>query len=166
MGDIKKRQLIERVLETSEKAFLEMTPVMSPEWLNLDLTMSQHRVLYILFLNGSVRMSVIASYLGVTLPTVTGVMDHLVERGMVLRRDQPGDRRVVLCSLSEKGQELMSRMWRLYQDQHRDMLRELDIRQLQLLNDAIELVLQTQLTMKSKLQRRQSVTSESRAETS
>jgi len=157
MEDIEKRHLIERVLETSEKAFLEMTPVMSSEWLDLDLTMSQHRVLYILFLNGSVRMSVIASYLGVSLPAVTGVVDHLVEQGMVVRLDQPGDRRVVLCALSDKGQKLMSRMWRLYKDQHREMLKELDLRQLQQLNDAIELVLQTQLAMKLKVQRRQSL---------
>ena len=157
MEDVNKEQLIEQVLETSEKTFLEMTPLMSQEWLKLGLTMSQLRVLSILSQNGSVRMGVIASDLGVSLPSVTGVVDHLVEQGMVLRRDQPGDRRVVLCSLSEKGQKLMSRMWRLYKDQHREMLKELDLQQLQQLNDAIELVLQTQLAMKLKVQRRQSL---------
>ena len=157
MEDVNKELLIERVLETSEKAFLKMTPLMSQEWLNLSLTMSQLRVLSILSNNESVRMSVIASDLGVSLPAVTGVVDNLVEQGMVVRLDQPGDRRVVLCALSEKGQKLMSRMWRVYQDQHREMLNELDIYQLQLLNAAIELVMQTQLAMKSKLQRRQNL---------
>ncbi len=56
-------------------------------------------------------MSELASGLGVTLATATGVVDRLVEKRYVAREGLPGDRRVVLCRLSDEGQEFMKALW-------------------------------------------------------
>ena len=103
----KKEELIEHILQLGEKAFRELIPILPTEWLQLDLTMPQLKVVLLLFLNGPARMSDIASALDVSLATATGVVDRLVERDIVVRESQPEDRRVVLCRLSEKGQKMI-----------------------------------------------------------
>ena len=150
--DIKKGELVEQILQISEKALREVLHLLSREWLQLDLTMPQLKVVSIISSNGPLCMSVIAADLGVSLAAVTGVVDRLVERGIVLRQGQPGDRRVVLCALSEKGQELIDGLWRSYQGQQRNMLKALDFRQLQAHYIALEVVLQTELAEKEAMQ--------------
>jgi len=151
--DVKKGELIEHILQLSAETVRGLAPLVSHEWLQLDLTMPQLKVMFILFLSGSARMGVIASELGVNLGTATGVVDRLVERGLVLRESQPGDRRVVLCSLSDKGQELMGGLWRLSQVQQREVLGAMELLQLQSLNDALEVVLQAERSAKETLKR-------------
>jgi DNA-binding MarR family transcriptional regulator len=151
--NVSKRKLIEHVLQLSEKTFRELIPLVSKEWLQLDLTMPQLKVVLILVLNGSARMSAIASQLGVSLATATGVVDRLVEQGIVLRHDQPGDRRVVLCSLSDKGQKLIGGLWRLHQEEEREMLEAMKLHQLQSLKQALEVILQAELVMNEARQR-------------
>lgn len=56
-------------------------------------------------------MSELASGLGVTLATATGVVDRLVEKGYVMREGLPGDRRVVICRLSTDGEDFMKGLW-------------------------------------------------------
>jgi DNA-binding MarR family transcriptional regulator len=87
-------------------------------------------------------MSVIASALAVSLATATGVVDRLVERGLVIREGAPDDRRVVLCRLSDKGQELISGLWQLSRNQFGDLMRVLAPSQLMLITKALEALIQ------------------------
>jgi len=137
----KQEELIERILQLGEKAFRELIPILPTEWLQLDLTMSQLKVVLLLFMTGSVRMSDIASALGVSLATATGVVDRLVERDIVLRESQPEDRRVVLCHLSEKGQKLIGGLWQLARDRAKELLEVAAHSQLQLITEALEALL-------------------------
>jgi len=137
----KQEELIERILQLGEKAFRELIPILPTEWLQLDLTMSQLKVVLLLFMTGSVRMSDIASALGVSLATATGVVDRLVERDIVLRESQPEDRRVVLCRLSEKGQKLIGGLWQLARDRAKELLEVAAPSQLQLITKALEALL-------------------------
>jgi len=50
---------------------------------------------------------------------------------MVVRRNDPQDRRLVICDLSAKGQEMMSSMWTLGQQQLERLLDGLSIEELQ-----------------------------------
>jgi len=70
-----------------------------------ELTMPQCRaVLYLQ--EGPAHMSRLAAGLGVALPSATGIVDRLVERGLVSREEDPEDRRVVLCCLTPGGQHM------------------------------------------------------------
>ena len=44
-------------------------------------------------------MGQLAASLAVTLSTVTGIVDRLVEHQMVVREEDPHDRRLVVCRL-------------------------------------------------------------------
>lgn len=137
-----KEELIENVLQLSDRAFQELLPILPKEWLHLDLTMPQLKVSLLLYMNGPSRMSEIASALGVSLATATGVVDRLVERDLVLREGQPDDRRVVLCRLSEKGEGLISGLWQLSRDRLGELMRALSPSQLLLITDALAAILQ------------------------
>ena len=137
----KQEELIENILELGEKAFRELFPILPTEWLQLELTMPQLKVVLLLFLNGPTRMSDIASALGVSLATATGVVDRLVERDIVVRESQPEDRRVVLCRLSEKGQKMIGGLWQLARDRTKELLQAAAPSQLQLITEALEALL-------------------------
>jgi DNA-binding MarR family transcriptional regulator len=101
-------QALQKKLEELEGAIV---PIVPQDWLLTDLTMPQLRVMLILWREGPARMSELASGLGVTLATATGVVDRLVEKGYIGREGLPGDRRVVICRLSGEGQEFMKALW-------------------------------------------------------
>lgn len=74
----------------------------------VDLTLSQYRVLSILG-EGREAASALAEKLAVSRPSVTGVVDGLVARGLV-RRDHGGeDRRRVDVDLTDAGRDLLVR---------------------------------------------------------
>ena len=101
-------QALQTKLEELEGA---IAPIIPHDWLTTDLTMPQLKVMMILWREGPARMSELASGLAVTLATATGVVDRLVEKGYVVREGLPGDRRVVICRLSQEGQEFMKALW-------------------------------------------------------
>jgi DNA-binding MarR family transcriptional regulator len=92
-------------------------PAQARDWVDVDLTMSQLKMMFVLSsamgpgdgTNG-LRVGEVARGLGVTLPTVTAVMDKLVERGLVRRDEDLIDRRQHVCRLTGDGQALLHRL--------------------------------------------------------
>lgn len=72
-----------------------------------DLTLSQYRVLGILG-DGREAASVLASKLAVSRPSITGVIDGLVARGLVTRDHDSLDRRRIGLGLTTEGERLMA----------------------------------------------------------
>ena len=79
-------------------------------WLSVELTMPQLKVLFRLNAQGPSKVGSLARALRVTLPTMTGILDRLVEHGLIRRDEDPGDRRVVISRLTDSGQELVDRL--------------------------------------------------------
>jgi len=141
MKESKEEEIIERILQLSDKAFHELIPMLPTEWLQLDLTMPQLKVVLLLFLNGPSRMSEIASALDVSLATASGVADRLVERNIVLRESLPDDRRVVLCRLSENGEKMIGGLWHLARERTRELLEMVEPTKLVLVIEVLEALL-------------------------
>ena len=137
-----KEEIIENILQLSDRAFRDLLPMLPKEWLHLHITMPQIKVMFLLFISGPSRMSLIASALAVSLATATGVVDRLVERNLVIREGAADDRRVVICRLSDKGQELISGLWQLSRNQFGDLMRVLAPTQLILIKKALEALIQ------------------------
>jgi len=145
-------ELLESTLLVAERAFRELFPILPKEWLSLDLTTPQLKVVLLLFVGGSTRMSVIASALGVSLATATGVVDRLVERGMVIRESDPDDRRVVLCRLSQKGEQTIIGLWQLAREHAKILLGAVERSKLPMVRDALQALLDAGETTRAKLQ--------------
>ncbi|MDP2952571.1 MAG: MarR family transcriptional regulator, partial [Chloroflexota bacterium] len=76
-------QLIAHILELEEKMEQALFyPLMPVEWLHAELTMSQLKTLLTLSTSGPARTGTLASALGVSLATTTGIVDRLVERDL------------------------------------------------------------------------------------
>src|SRR5215813_13628124 len=67
-----------------------------------ELTLAQYRVLA-LIAAGDERSSLLANRLAVAKPTITAVVDGLVDRGLLERASVHGDRRSIRLSLTKEG---------------------------------------------------------------
>lgn len=138
-----RQEQVEGLLKLAEQLFRQLLPKVPREWLEMDVTMPQLKTIMLLFLNGPMRMSILASDLGVTLATATGLVDRMVEKDIVVRQDDPDDRRVVLCSLSPIGQAMVSSLWESSKQKSRDLLESLDTKKLQVFGDVLKEMLKT-----------------------
>ena len=83
----------------------------APEaWLALNLTIGQLKSLFFIDFEGSTNFKKLATALGVTPPNVTGIIDHLVEQGLVSREENPEDRRMLLLKTTDKGKALLAKL--------------------------------------------------------
>jgi len=133
--------LVRHILKLAEDIYRAIKPGIPPEWLTSDLTVAQLRVLLILHTEGASRMSTIATSIGIALSTATGIVDNLVKKGLVIRRADPEDRRLVICSLSPEGQETINRLWTLGQFQMEKLLYGLSLEELKKADEVAEILL-------------------------
>ena len=83
-------------------------------------------------------MSDIAAQLEVTLPTATNLVDRLVDKQYVYREDDPTDRRVVLCHLSEHGEEALTQIWHSTRERCLELLQAMDSSKLEMFAEALQ----------------------------
>jgi DNA-binding MarR family transcriptional regulator len=85
----------------------------SQEVVELDVPIGQLKTLFMLWTAGKPQtMGQIAQALGVSLGSVTGLVDGLVERDLVRRDEDPADRRQKLARLTPTAQARLRRMER------------------------------------------------------
>jgi len=86
-------------------------------------------VLALLEEHEAIPMSHLADELDVALPNATGLVNRMEERGLVGRRDDPADRRVVLVELTPAGRRLIGEMESERQERMRRLFGQLDATQ-------------------------------------
>ena len=116
------REQKERILALAEDVFKMARMRVPRHWNRLNLTMPQLKVLLSLFVEGPLAGSSLARAVGVSLPTMNGVLNRLAQRGLILRHVDGTDRRRVLNGLSGRGRELMDRLWTSGLDWFADIL--------------------------------------------
>ena len=128
---LEREELVQQILKLSEDIYNSIPLDIPPEWLESDLSVAQLRVLLVLQSHGPSRMSFIASVIGVTLPTVTGIVDNLVKKKLAIRENAPQDRRLVICKLSSQGQDFINKLWMSGRFQMENLLDGLTMEQLE-----------------------------------
>ena len=85
-------------------------------------------------------MGQLAEGLGVALPNATGIVNRLEERGLLERRDDPTDRRLVRVELTHDGRRLIGDLEAARRERMSRLIAELDTTQQErLLQCAIDL---------------------------
>jgi DNA-binding MarR family transcriptional regulator len=148
-GKVELGESIEALQKKLEELEGAIVPIVPQDWLLTDLTMPQLKVMLILWREGPARMSELASGLGVTLATATGVVDRLVEKDYIVREGLPGDRRVVICRLSNEGQEFMKALWMSGRMQIGRILGVMTPEQLKIVAQGTEVFIQAARTLQS-----------------
>ena len=72
-------------------------------WEDRGLTLPQLRILFQIRRQPGATTNALARQLGLTAPTVSGLIDKLVRAGLVARGQRAEDRRVIPLSLTEEG---------------------------------------------------------------
>jgi DNA-binding MarR family transcriptional regulator len=75
------------------------------------LSLSQLRVMHFLRRCPQASLSEVANYLDVTRPTMSAMVERLVQRGLVQRLENPQERRRIALSLTEAGNAEMEKVY-------------------------------------------------------
>ncbi|MEM8569261.1 MAG: MarR family transcriptional regulator [Pseudomonadota bacterium] len=71
-----------------------------------DLSLPQWVILSCLWRHGPLPVRTLAEFVGTGLPAASRLVDRMAERALVTRRADPGDGRVTLVDVTEKGRAL------------------------------------------------------------
>ena len=129
------------------RAFVELQPgveSLAEHW--PQLTLQQLRVMHILYCEGPTRVSTLAQRLHVSTPTVTGILDRLVNRGMTTRDDDPSDRRVVLNLLTDDGIKVIEELHPVKTDELNLLVSRFKPDERQVIADGLNLLLSASTT--------------------
>ena len=110
-----------------------------PEFTEVGVTMAQAKVLYVVAAAGELRMSELASRLGVGMSAASEQVDRLVDLGFLTRRSDAADRRQVVVTTTPAAVELLERFRELNQRQLRELLERLDADELAVVDRSIEI---------------------------
>jgi DNA-binding MarR family transcriptional regulator len=97
----------------------------APRLFATELTMSQLKVLFVIWENPELTGSQLAARLRVGAPTVSSLVDRLVGQGYVRREPDPVDRRVVRLEATPAGRELVTSLFLDTRERLADILRSL-----------------------------------------
>ncbi len=109
----------------------------APDFLEIDITMPQAKILYLLGAVGDLHMSELVGRLGVSLSTVSGLVERIVDHGLATRRDDPADRRQVVVALTPAGIDFIDRFRELNARQMRELVAVLGDEDLELVRLAL-----------------------------
>jgi len=138
--DPERRARVERVIASYETLMHRVASAHAPEFLGVGVTMSQAKVLYLVQADPGLRMSELSARLGVSLSTVSGVVDRLVDQGLLLRQDDPADRRQVVLRITDAGATQLELFRELNVGQFRDMLARIDEADLAVVEQALDIL--------------------------
>jgi DNA-binding MarR family transcriptional regulator len=106
-------------------------------WLTLDLTIAQLKSLFFINYEGETNLKNLASALGVTPPNVTGIIDRLVEHGLVSREYNQLNRREQVLKLTAAGEEQINKLNQLAVTRLTLTLERLDVKDLAALSQGL-----------------------------
>ena len=105
-----REQIIETIADTLPeiiRRILESRPLHRGEF---DITLAQMRAMGAIGSQGACTMGELAGRLGISLSAATGLADRLVQQGMIERKPDPQDRRIVRVETSKSGQRAHAAM--------------------------------------------------------
>jgi DNA-binding MarR family transcriptional regulator len=137
---VERAERIERLARDYDLLMQRVAAAHAPEFLEVVVTMSQAKVLYLARAAGHLRMSELAAKLGVSLSTTSGVVDRLVDHGLLDRHDDPADRRQVVVSITRAGADRLDQFRELSERQLRSLLAQVADSDLVLLERAFSIL--------------------------
>jgi DNA-binding MarR family transcriptional regulator len=132
---------IQGVVDGYDQIIHRLTASRSAGIFESTITMAQLKVLMLLGAKPETRMSELASFLHLSLSTVSGLVDKIVENGQATRRTDDADRRQVLVSLTSQGGSFLDRFQELGKETLRALLNELTADEVERVADAMNVLI-------------------------
>lgn len=96
-------ELVDRIVTELGPIIARRQRFMARAWCRQEVSMVHLHVLLLLDTDGPLSMSRLAESIDVSLPSATGIVSRMEERGLVRRLHGEDDRRLVMVQLSEAG---------------------------------------------------------------
>jgi DNA-binding MarR family transcriptional regulator len=103
-----REELIARIIEAQRRMNRVIRDPTLDSWVKLNLTIAQLKSLFYISRHRRVNLTGLASGIRVTPANVTGIVDRLVEQGLLTRTPDPDDRRVSWLTATDKGNTLIN----------------------------------------------------------
>ncbi len=108
--EMDRAKLTQKIITLQEQIGRAMARYTPDAWMDLGLTISQLRALFLIDFDGSTNTERLASSLGVTRSNVSATVDHLIRQELVSRERHPDDHRIVLLKTTNKGEALVAKL--------------------------------------------------------
>lgn len=131
MVERERARLIDQWREDNRTAFELASRMVPPTAARSDLTLRQLQVLVLVRSQPGVTGHDLSGHLGVTTPTVSGLVDRLVTKGLLGRRADPEDRRRVLLTLTPAGLDVLAELESLRTELSTEVLARLSMTELE-----------------------------------
>jgi DNA-binding MarR family transcriptional regulator len=107
MGEI---ELVREIIELQRQVSRALGQYTPDTWMELNVTIAQLKSLVFIAKEGATNLRKLAAALGVTPSNVTGIIDRLVEQGLVSRQENSEDRRMLVLQATDKGKALLDNL--------------------------------------------------------
>ncbi len=108
---MKRAELLDRVVELQTHVVELLESDRARAWLDVDLTVQQLKVVFLAVRMGSLTAGQISRELRVGLSTVTGLVDRLADQDLVVRGEDPSDRRATRVVPTDAARALVERLY-------------------------------------------------------
>jgi DNA-binding MarR family transcriptional regulator len=105
--------------------------------LDYNITLQQMRTFALILARGQTPITKVANALGIRPNVATGIIQRLVDRGLIERHEDPGDRRVRLLTVTDQGLALLDEVSGIVLARGRKLLDRLSDQQLRQLRDIL-----------------------------
>jgi DNA-binding MarR family transcriptional regulator len=105
-----RQEIVDQIIEQLEPVIARQRKALVQQGCYRQISSTQLHVLYMLVSQGATPMSRLAEQLDVSLPNVTGLVERMVERGIVERLRPVDDRRVVEVRITAAGSFILDQI--------------------------------------------------------
>ena len=102
-----KQDLLIRAITAYGRALAVADPIRLRFWDSRGLTMTQLRLMYLIYQRNELTISELAELMVVRRPTITGLTDRLVKQKLIRRLSDKTDRRIVRIALTKEGRRVL-----------------------------------------------------------
>lgn len=121
-----RQALITATIRAQEQVTQSLLALAEPDWLALELTLTQLKSLMVLTTAGTLPIHQLADVLRLGRPATSTLVEQLVRLDLVTRMEDPADRRRALVSLSTQGVAFITRLRQGKDDKMQALLGMLD----------------------------------------
>jgi DNA-binding MarR family transcriptional regulator len=130
--------LVERIVDLQGHIAELLESDRALAWLDVDLTIQQIKVVFILVRAGWLTAGQIGRELRVGFSTITGLVDRLAEQGLVSRGEDPHDRRATRVVPTDAARALVERLYAYRREAMRKLLEQVSTDTLMKLADGLD----------------------------
>jgi DNA-binding MarR family transcriptional regulator len=98
------------VVEAFSDVFGKMMGYATADWINLEISTAQIKVIFVLHFGGTHTINQLAEHLNIGASTASHLVEKLVQAGLATRIDSTTDRRIIDVHLTDQGHAMADRL--------------------------------------------------------